>query len=245
MILTSIGVDIGGTGIKAGIVDISRGVLVGDRKRLPTPQPAVPETVVQAVSDLVMGFDHDGPVGIGFPAVVQGGVVKTANNIDPAWIGVDILALFSQTLGREVGVINDADAAAICEARYGAAMRVGGTVLVITFGTGIGCGLLSDGRLVPNVQIGDIELDGHIPAEAYFSARARDSDGLGWEEWASRVSRFLEHLKVVFSPSLIVVGGGVVNQWDEWGQLLDPDLSVAPVSRGNLAGIIGAASLVG
>ncbi len=245
MILTSIGVDIGGSGIKAGIVDVADGVLVGDRQRVPTPKPALPEDVATEVSRLVARLDHQGPVGIGFPAVIEGGVVQTANNIDASWIGVNALTLFTEVLGREVGIVNDADAAALCEARFGAAKRVGGTVLVVTFGTGIGCGFLSDGRLVPNVQIGDIELDGHSPAELFFSDKSREESGLGWEEWAARASRFLGHLQVVFSPRLIVVGGGVVRNWDDWGPMVDPGLPVVPASRGNLAGIVGAATLVG
>jgi polyphosphate glucokinase len=240
-----IGVDVGGTGVKAGIVNLSEGVLVGDDQVSRTPKPASPEAVARTVAGLVERFDHPGPVGIGFPAVIEGGVVKTANNIDPSWIGVDAVSLFGAALGREAGIVNDADAAALAEARYGVARGIGGTVLVITFGTGIGCGLLHDGRLVPNVQIGDIELDGHRPAEIHFAAKARGREDLGWEEWAARANRFLTHVSVVLRPRLIVVGGGVAEAWGEWGGMLDPDLQVVPASMGNQAGIIGAATLVG
>lgn len=245
MILTRIGIDIGGTSVKAGIVDLADGVIVGEREKLRTPKPALPEKVASTVAELVSRFDHRGPVGIGFPAVVDGGVVKTANNIDSSWIGVDALALFGETLGREVGLVNDADAAALCESRYGAARGLGGTVVVLTFGTGIGCGLLHDGRLVPNVQIGDIELDGHVPAESYFADSARFEEGLTWEEWGGRASRFLGHVAKVLSPRLLVVGGGASEEWDRWSPSLPPELPVVPASRGNLAGIIGAATLVG
>lgn len=243
--LTSLGIDIGGSGIKAGIVDVADGVLVGERIRVPTPQPATPEAVVMAVVDLVSRFTYHGPVGIGFPAVIDGGLVRTANNIDPEWIDVNALTRFGSALGREVGVINDADAAALCEARYGAAMAVSGVALVLTFGTGIGSGMLCDGRLVPNVEVGGMELDGHVRAEFHFSDMARKRDRLDWEEWGSRAGRFLEHMMLVFAPRLVVVGGGVIRDWDKWAPYLPAGLPVVPASRGNNAGIVGAASMVG
>jgi len=245
MVLTSLGVDIGGSGIKAGVVDVTQGMLVGERVRVPTPQPATPDAVVGAVADLVAGFRYDGPVGIGFPSVVEGGVVWTANNIDRSWIGVNALDAFGSALGREVGVINDADAAAICEARYGAARAVSGLVLVLTFGTGIGSGMLHDGRLIPNVEVGGMELEGHERAEFHFSDKARKAESLSWEEWGERTGRFLHHMKLVFAPRLIVIGGGVVSDWNKWSRHLPTDLRVLPATRGNHAGIVGAATLVG
>lgn len=241
----SLGVDIGGTGIKAGVVDIAEGILVGERVRVPTPQPATPEAVVGAVAGMVAGFRYDGPVGIGFPAVVDGGRVKTAMNIDPAWIGVNALSEFSNALGREVGVVNDADAAALCEARYGAARTVSGVVIVVTFGTGIGSGMLYDGRLIPNIEVGGMEFDGHTRAEFHYSGAAKTRDRLNWEQWGDRAGRFLDYLKVVFAPRLLVVGGGVVKDWEKWAPHLPADLGAVPATRANRAGIIGAATLVG
>lgn len=244
MTRTSLGVDIGGTGIKGGIVDLDNGELVGDRRRVPTPDPATPRSVVDVVAGLVGEFDHRDSIGIGFPAVVVDGVVLTANNIDRSWIGVEAGSLFEESTGRKVVMVNDADAVALCEARFGAARGVPGVVLVITFGTGIGGAILNDGRLVPNLQIGDIELDGHYPCEEHFSAAAMDTEALDWEEWGARADRFLSHVKSVFFPSLIIVGGGITKNWADWSGYLSPDLRAVPASRINNAGIIGAATLV-
>jgi polyphosphate glucokinase len=244
MAKTRLGIDIGGTGTKGGIVDLDNGELVSDRVRVRTPDPATPESVVAAVAQLVGEFGYRGPIGVGFPAVVVDGVVLTANNIDQGWIGVDATSLLEGATGCQVEMVNDADAVALCEARYGAARDVGGVVLVVTFGTGIGGALLNDGRLVPNLQIGDIELDGHNPCEEHFSAAAKTSEDLGWEEWGSRANRFLSHVKTIFSPRLIVVGGGVTKNWDDWSGYLSADLGAVPASRINNAGIVGAATLV-
>jgi polyphosphate glucokinase len=242
---TRLGIDIGGTGIKGGIVDLDAGELISERRRVPTPQPSIPEAVAAAVAGLVSAFDYRGPIGLGFPAVVTDGTVWTANNIDKSWIGFDAGRLFEDVTGSPVSMVNDGDAAALCEVRYGVARDIPGVVLIITFGTGIGAGLINDGRLVPNLQIGDIELDGHRPAEDYFSAAARDGEGLSWEEWAERANRFLSHVKVIFSPRALVIGGGLTRHWDEWSGYLDPALGVVRASRANNAGIIGAATLVG
>lgn len=240
----AVGVDIGGTGTKAGLVDLATGRLVGKRRRVPTPEPATPESMVAAAAGLIAGMDHGGRIGVGFPAVVIGGVVHTANNIDPAWIGVDAVAMLEAATGCQVTMVNDADAAALCEARYGAARGVGGVVLVITFGTGIGSGLLHNGELVPNLELGSIEFEGHTPCEDHFAASAMDLEDLSWEEWVPRANRFLSHAKRIFSPELIVVGGGITKDWDRWAHLLDSRLGVVRASRINNAGIVGAATLV-
>jgi polyphosphate glucokinase len=241
---TAVGVDIGGTGTKAGLVDLGTGYLVGKRRRVQTPEPATPESMVTAAAALIAELDHGGRIGVGFPAVVVEGVVHTANNIDQAWIGVNAVAMLEEATGCQVAMVNDADAAALCEARYGAARDVGGVVLVITFGTGIGSGLLHDGELVPNLELGSIEFEGHTPCEDHFAASAIDVEGLSWEKWVPRANRFLAHAKRVFSPELIVVGGGITKDWDEWAHLLDPGLGVVRASRINNAGIVGAATLV-
>lgn len=240
---TAVGLDIGGTGTKAGLVDLATGRLVGKRRRVPTPEPATPVAMVAAAADLVRDMDHGGVLGVGFPAVVVDGVVRTANNIDPAWIGVDAVAMLEEATGCRVAMVNDADAAALCEARYGAAQDVPGVVLVITFGTGIGSGLLYRGELVPNLELGSVEFEGHTPCEDHFAASAMDAEGLTWEEWVPRANRFLAHVERIFSPDLIVVGGGVTKDWDEWGDLLDPEIGAVRASRINNAGIVGAATL--
>ncbi|MFO7299617.1 MAG: ROK family protein [Actinomycetes bacterium] len=242
---TAVGLDIGGTGIKGGVVDLENGVLVGERVYLPTPQPATPESVVATAVEVIDRVGHSGPLGVGFPAVVDpDGCVWTASNIDRSWIGQNVRDLIADATGREVFVANDADAAALCEARFGPARGVSGVVLVITFGTGIGSGVLSDGRLVPNVELGYLELDGHYPCEWHFAARAKTREGLSWEQWVARANRFLAHAKRLFSPQLIVVGGGVTADWDEWAHLLDPGLGVVRASRIDDAGLVGAACLV-
>jgi len=227
--------------MKAGLVDVSTGALVRDRVRVDTPRPAIPRTMSTVLSQLVGGFDYSGPVGIGFPAVIRDGGVFTANNIDESWIGENAHDIFVDAISHDVTVLNDADAAAIAEATFGVAKGVPGLALVVTFGTGIGSGLLVDGELVPNLELGMIELEGHRPAEVYFSAQARELDALSWEEWGSRANRFLLHVNHFLSPALIVVGGGVAKRWDQFAHYLDPLLPVELASIKNNAGIVGAA----
>lgn len=236
-----LGVDVGGSGIKSALVDVSDGALLSERLRVDTPQPATPDACAGALTAQLAEYDYTGPLGIGFPAVVKHGVVGTANNIDPSWVGLDVIDFFASATGREVSVINDADAAAVAEATFGAAAGVAGLVLTITFGTGIGSGLLVDGRLVPNLELGQIELEGHVPAESYFSAKARRTEDLDWDEWGGRANRYLNHVNSVFSPDLIVVGGGLTKHWDMYSHTLDPHLPLLPAEMGNNAGIVGAA----
>lgn len=241
MSTTYLGIDVGGSGIKSALVDVSDGSMITERARVDTPQPATPEACSTAVKEMVESYDYEGPIGVGFPAVIRRGIVETANNIDLAWIGVQVVNLFSATTGREVEVLNDADAAAVAEARFGTAAGVPGLVLTITFGTGIGSGLLVDGHLVPNLELGQIELEGHAPAEVYFSARARRRENLEWGEWGGRANRYLLHVNQVFNPDLIVLGGGLTKYWDSFRGYLDAGLPVEPAAMGNNAGLVGAA----
>jgi len=236
-----LGIDIGGTGIKAGLVDVSTGLLTSERVRVDTPQPAVSATMALAVAGLAESFGYSGPIGIGFPAVVRDGRVFTANNIDETWIGQSARDIFSDATSREVTILNDADAAAVAEARFGVAKGVPGLVLMLTFGTGIGSGMLVDGQLIPNVELGVIELEGHRPAEVFFSAKARETENLSWEEWGHRASRFLLHVNRLFDPNLIVVGGGAARRWEQFADSLDPSLPVELARIGNNSGIVGAA----
>lgn len=236
-----LGIDVGGSGIKSALVDVSDGSLVTERARIDTPQPATPEACSSALREMVKTYDYEGPIGVGFPAVIRRGMVETANNIDPSWIGQKVEDLFGTTTGHEVIVINDADAAALAEAQWGAAKGVDGVVLIITFGTGIGSGLLVDGQLVPNLELGQIELDGHAPAEDFFSAKVRKRDDLSWEEWGDRVNRYLTHVNQVFSPDLMVFGGGLTRHWDHFADRFAPALPVVPAALRNNAGLVGAA----
>lgn len=231
----------GGSGIKSALVDLSDGSLITGRLRVDTPQPATPDACAGAVSTQVAQYEYEGALGVGFPAVVRNGIVETANNIDQTWIGAKVVDVMSAATGHEVVVINDADAAATAEAAFGAAKGVDGKVLTITFGTGIGSGLLVDGRLVPNLELGQLELDGYSPAETHFSAKARRREDLDWDEWGRRANRYLGHVASVFSPDLIVVGGGLVKHWDMFIGFLDASLPLTPAHLGNNAGLIGAA----
>jgi polyphosphate glucokinase len=239
-----IGVDVGGSGIKVGAVDVDSGDLLGERLRVDTPQPSTPDAVAHAIKGLVDQHEVGGPIGVGIPVVVRNGWVSTANNIDKTWIGVNAFDVLEPVIGREVKLINDADAAAVAEARYGAAKGIPGKVLVLTFGTGIGSGLVIDGRLVPNIEAGQLELEGVRPAERRYSAKARRSENLGWEEWGQRAREFVTLANQVFNPDLIVIGGGISKYWEEYSdQLTFGDVVTVPAALGNDAGIVGAAAL--
>jgi polyphosphate glucokinase len=237
------GVDVGGTGIKGAPVDLDRGVFAAERVRVKTPQPATPEAVCDAVASVLDEAGAPaGAFGMTLPAVVMHGVVRTAANIDDAWIGTDVEKLVRERTGRAVTVVNDADAAGVAEAHYGAAKGVDGTVLLLTLGTGIGSALLRDGHLVPNTELGHLELDGHV-AEHRAAESARERDGLSWQEWAERLSAYLRHVDRLLWPDLVLLGGGVSRKADKWLHLLDVRPEVRPAELRNDAGVIGAALL--
>jgi polyphosphate glucokinase len=236
------GIDIGGTGMKAAVVDLEQGALASGRYRIDTPRPATPSAMAVVVRELVAHHGWQGRVGCAFPAVVQHGVVRSAANIDPSWIDVDADALFSDVLGLEVHMVNDADAAGLAEMRFGAGRDRRGVVLMLTFGTGIGSGLFVDGVLVPNTELGHLELDG-FDAETRAAASARKRERLSWPEWAGRVQHYLRHVERLLSPELIIVGGGASKKPDRWLPLVDIGTEVVPAQMANNAGIIGAALL--
>jgi polyphosphate glucokinase len=234
------GIDIGGTGMKAAIVDRARGVLVSDRFRIDTPKPATPEAMAAVVAQLIEHHGWSGPAGVAFPAVVHNGIVKSAANIDPTWLHVDADALFTEVCGHDVHMINDADAAGLAEVRVGAGVGRAGVVMMLTFGTGIGSGLFVDGRLVPNTELGHLELDG-FDAETRAAASARKREKLSWSEWAGRVEHYLRHVERLFSPDLFIVGGGASKQPARWLPNLDIETEIVPAQLANNAGIVGAA----
>ena len=241
----ALGVDVGGSGIKGATVDLSTGELTRERLRIETPQPATPEAVAAVVGEVVSHFlDElgDGPVGVTIPGVVTGGVVRSAANIDPSWIGTDIDALLTERLGRPVHAVYDADAAGVAEARFGAARDSRGLVIVTTLGTGIGSALLLDGRLVPNSELGHLEIDGH-DAESRAASSAREDEKLSWEQWAVRLQRYYGVVEDLLWPSLIVVGGGVSKKSDKFLPLLHLRAPIVPATLRNQAGIVGAAVL--
>ncbi|MFL6130130.1 MAG: polyphosphate--glucose phosphotransferase [Mycobacteriales bacterium] len=237
---TAFGVDIGGSGIKGAIVDLERGDLATERVKYLTPHPSTPEAVADVVARLVREAGWSGELGATFPAVIKHGVALSAANVDKSWIGTDVDKVFTDITGCDVTVLNDADAAGLAEARFGAAKGVGGVVIMLTFGTGIGSALLLDGRLVPNTELGHLELDGG-DAEKKASSAAKDNEGLSYKQWAKRVQRYLVHVEKLFTPDLIVVGGGVSKNSDKWVPLLDLGTPVKPAQLLNNAGIVGAA----
>jgi polyphosphate glucokinase len=237
---TAYGVDIGGTGIKSAVVNTLTGELVTSRVRIATPQPSTPDAVAAVVKQLVEQSDWHGSVGATFPAVIQHGVARSAANVDASWIGTDVDAVFTKATGREVMVLNDADAAGLAEARFGAAKDVPGVVILLTFGTGIGSALLIDGKLVPNTELGHLELGGY-DAETRASAAVKDRHKMSYAKWAKRVEYYMAHVEALFTPDLFVVGGGVSKDSDKWIQLLTLRTPVKPAQLLNNAGIVGAA----
>jgi polyphosphate glucokinase len=236
-----LGIDIGGTGIKAAPVDTATGALTAERQKLPTPHPATPEAVVDVATKLVQAFDWAGPAGVTFPGVVVNGVIHTAANVDHTWIGVDALQAFTAGTKLSLTVLNDADAAGVAEMRFGAGKGVDGTVLLLTFGTGIGSALFTDGVLVPNTEFGHIEIRGK-DAERRASELAREEHDLSWGSWAGRVDEYLSHVDGLLSPALIIIGGGISRKADKFLPLLTGlRAKVVPAALQNDAGIVGAA----
>lgn len=244
----AVGIDIGGTGIKGGLVDLGAGQLIGDRVKVATPQGARPQDVVSAVEDVLtrLGAAQESalPLGVAFPAVIENGRTLSAANVSPQWAGFAAEHFFEDNLGRGIRFGNDADAAGIAEARYGAAVGRSGLVILTTLGTGIGSAMLHDGVLVPNSELGHLQRAGHKrDAEGYASSSARKRKSLGWKKWSKRLQWYYSYLEALFSPSLFVVGGGVSKKSERFLPLLDLATPIVPAGHHNNAGIIGAAAL--
>ena len=244
-VTTAIGIDIGGTGIKGAVVDLSTGKLLSDRLKLPTPQGGKPADIVETTRELLatlsVGVDTL-PIGVCFPAVVKNGHTMSAANVSRDWIGLAAEELFEQGLGHPIHFVNDADAAGYAEAQFGAARDVPGVVLLTTLGTGIGSALINDGVLVPNTELGHIEIGGHdYETKAAYSAKERED--LSWADWAKRLQKYYSTLEKLFSPDLFVVGGGVSKRYDDFIPLLSLNTPIIPAVHRNNAGILGAAAL--
>jgi len=235
-----LGIDVGGTGIKGAPVDIETGTLVAERYRLPTPEPSKPGAVAGVVAEIARHFDWQGPIGVGFPAVVLHGVTLSAANIHKKWIGADAAALFTEATGCPVTVINDADAAGVAEMAFGAGRGRKGVVMMITIGTGLGSALFIDGRLVPNTEMGHLEIRGK-DAEARASDAARKARGFSWKRWAGFFDEYLNRLELLFSPDLFILGGGASKRFDRFAPYLTVRAEVVPAQLLNDAGMIGAA----
>jgi polyphosphate glucokinase len=235
------GIDIGGTGIKGAPVDLVTGKLLADRKKIATPQPATPDAVTEVVKEVVQSFGWTGEIGATFPGVVIGGTIRSAANVDKSWIETDAAALFGKAVGTEVVVLNDADAAGIAEMTFGAGAGVKGSVLMLTFGTGVGSALFTDGVLVRNTELGHIEIRGK-DAETRASEHGKLAHGWNWKEWTQRVSEYLQHIEALLSPDLIIVGGGISKESEKWVPLLTGvRAKIVPATLLNDAGIVGAA----
>ncbi|MBW9108558.1 polyphosphate--glucose phosphotransferase [Microbacterium ureisolvens] len=244
----AVGVDIGGTGIKAGIVDLDKGELVSDRVKVATPPGAHPPDVLAAVTEVLstlgVGDDPSVPLGVAFPAIVKNGRTLSAANVSEQWIDFEAEKFFEDGLGRDIHFANDADVAGVAEVRYGAAKGRPGLTILTTLGTGIGSALLYDGVLVPNSELGHVQRARHgKDAEAYAAYSAMERHNLSWEQWAKRLQWYYSHIEFLFSPDLFVVGGGVSKHSDKFLHLLDLKTPIVPAVHRNNAGIIGAAAL--
>lgn len=238
------GIDIGGSGVKGAVVDLATGDLAHERIKISTPHPATPNAIAETVAKLVTQADWDGPVGLTLPSVVVNGIARTAANIDKSWIDTDARQLFSLALGgRDVVVLNDADAAGLAEDRYGAARNIDGLVMLLTFGTGIGSALLNHGVLVPNTELGHIEVHGK-EAEHRAASSVKERKNLSYKEWAAEVTKVLVTLEDLFWPTVFVVGGGISRDAEHWIPLLANRTPVAAAHLRNTAGIVGAAMAV-
>jgi polyphosphate glucokinase len=235
-----LGIDIGGSGIKGAPVDLATGTFAGERYRVPTPQPADVDGVVRVAAEVAAQFGAAERIGITFPGVVVAGVTRTAANVDKSWLDAPAARLFEEAIGQPVVVLNDADAAGLAEVRFGAGRDQAGLTIMLTFGTGIGSALFLDGRLIPNSELGHLELHGE-DAEIRASDRAREVEDLDWHHWAHRVQEYLRHLEALLQPDLFIIGGGVSRKADRFVPLLKLRTQVVPAELQNTAGIIGAA----
>ena len=239
--MQALGIDIGGTGIKGAPVDLDTGKLLADRKKIATPHPATPEAMTEVVKEVAASFGWTGVTGATFPGVVIGGVIRSAANVDKSWIGTNASELFGKAIGTDVGVLNDADAAGVAEMTFGAGKGERGTVLMLTFGTGVGSALFTGGLLVRNTEFGHLEIRGK-DAEKRASEHGKIEHGWGWKEWTERVSEYLQHVEALLSPELIIVGGGISKESEKWVPLLTGiRAKIVPATLLNDAGIVGAA----
>jgi polyphosphate glucokinase len=238
--MITFGIDIGGSGIKGSPVDLDKGELVAERVRIETPQPSTPENCAQVIAEILKHFDYHGAVGITYPGVVKNGVTLTAANVDHSWIGFDAAGLMQKVVGMPVVVLNDADAAGIAEITYGAGKGVSGTVCMLTFGTGIGSAFFVDGLLFPNTEMGHM-LIRDKDAEKRSSAKVKTDKKLTWKQWSKRVNELLTEVDKLFSPDLIIIGGGISKQFDRYQKFLKSQARIVPAHFLNDAGIIGAA----
>ena len=236
-----LGIDVGGTGIKAAIVETTTGELLNESTRVATPQPATPEAVANTLKQVIEQHQWTGPIGIGFPAAIQHGVCRTASNVDKSFIGLPIAEYFSKQTGCAIYMANDADAAGLAEMHFGAGKDNAGVVLIVTIGTGLGTAVFCDGHMLPNSELGHVYLDNGVEAERYASEAVRVVQNLGWKEWGDRFNHYLTTMENLLWPDLIILGGGVSNELDKFSPMITTKAPVVAASFLNQAGIVGAA----
>lgn len=239
----ALGIDIGGSGVKGAPVNLETGEFLKPRLRIPTPKDSTPENVAAVVKQIVKHFEGDigdGPIGITIPAPVVHGTVKFMANLDQSWVGLEANKFFTEELGHPTTLVNDADAAGLAEVKFGAAGGHPGLVIMTTLGTGIGTALINRGVLVPNTELGHLEINGH-DAEKRAASSVKNNEGLSYEKWAKRLTKYYRTIEMLFSPDLIIVGGGVSSNWKKFGHLIKIDTEIIPAVLRNQAGIIGAA----
>lgn len=241
--METLGIDIGGSGIKGTIVNLETGEFVKERKRIETPQPATPDVIAKTLQEIVDHFNYQGNIGCGFPAVIQKGVIKTASNIDKSCIGVNANKLFSDVTGCSVKVYNDADAAGYAELKFGKVKDFQGLALFLTIGTGIGSALFNNGQLVPNTEFGHLFMSNQLKAEHYTSDNTRKKENLSWKSWGKRFNEYLHYLEQLLYPELIILGGGASKKFEKYNDYLKIDTPIEPAQLLNHAGIIGASLL--
>lgn len=242
--MITLGIDIGGSGIKGALVDTEKGEMVTDRLRIPTPQPAKPQAVIDVIKQIVDHFEYSGPIGVGIPCIVIKGVTLSAANIDDEWIGFAAEQAMSEATGCRVTLGNDADVAGLAEMRFGAGRGQMGTVMIFTLGTGIGSAVFVNGRFLPNTELGHVYLRNQKKdAEAYAAERIRDEKNLSWKQWGKRLNTYFQHMEFLFSPELFIIGGGISKQHAEFLPYIKTRATMVPAELRNEAGIVGAAVL--
>jgi polyphosphate glucokinase len=237
-----LGIDIGGSGIKGALVNTESGQLVSERHRIATPRPATPDAVIRTINKIVTHFDYKGPLGLGFPGIVTEGIVLSAPNIHPAWINFAGAAAIAEATNCKATMINDADAAGLAEMRFGAGREKQGIVMIFTLGTGIGSVMFNYGNYVPNTELGHLYLQGHkLDAENYCSDQVRSEQDLSWKKWGKRLNKYFEFIENLFSPQVIIIGGGVSKKHHKFLKHINTRAKLVPAELRNQAGIVGAA----
>lgn len=236
-----LGIDVGGSGIKGGLVDSVSGEMISERFRIPTPPSRKPKKMAAVIAKIVEHFNYKGPVGCGFPTIIKNGVCKSPGNLHKSWPGVNVNELFSETTGLPFTVVNDADAAGYAAMNYGVGRGKLGLVIMITIGTGLGSGAFYNGKLIPNFELGQIPFKGYKKIELWAAASAKEREGLTYEEWGKRFNKFLKYVEILVSPDLILLGGGTSKDFLLFRDYITIDTPVQPAQLGNHAGIIGAA----